>query len=83
MASLKNIVTDMADYVRNSGFTVTASMGEETVEIVDTNDNTTAFFLEYDAAVEFIENAEKLATDSGLDLDTAMYCEAKSYVDCI
>lgn len=84
MPTMNAIVTDMAEYVRRSGYSVSISdcMGEETVYIND-KDGNDVFILMYQEAVDFIERAEKLATEAGTDIDDGLCCEAKSYVDCI
>jgi len=84
MPTMNAIVTEMAEYVRRSGYSVSISdcMGEETVYIND-EDGNDVYTLMYQEAVDFIDRAEELATDSGLDIEEALYCEAKSYVDCI
>jgi hypothetical protein len=84
MPTMNAIVTEMAEYVRRSGYSVSISdcMGEETVYIND-EDGNDVFILMYQEATNFIKEAEVTATEAEVDLDTAMYCEAKSYVDCI
>lgn len=84
MPTMNAIVTEMAEYVRRSGYSVSISdcMGEETVCIND-KDGNDVFILMYQEAVDFIERAEKLATEAGTDIDDGLCREAKSYVDCI
>ena len=84
MPTMNAIVTEMAEYVRRSGYSVSVSvcMGEETVYIND-EDGNDVFILMYQEAVDFIDRAEELATEAGVDINTALDCEAKSYVDCI
>jgi len=78
--SLKNSIVEMADQVTKAGYVVEASYGEATVSIrnraagIEIN-------LDEEGAVDFIENAENLASDARVDLDTAMLAEAKQYTD--
>jgi|AntRauTorcE11898_2_1112593.scaffolds.fasta_scaffold28848_1 hypothetical protein len=83
MPTMNAIVTEMAEYVRRSGYSVEASMGEETVDIIEDASGEAVYTLMYQEATNFIKEAEVTATEAEVDLDTAMYCEAKSYVDCI
>jgi hypothetical protein len=85
MPTMNAIVTEMAEYVRRSGYSVSISdcMGEETVYIIEDASGEAVYTLMYQEATNFIKEAEVTATEAEVDLDTAMYCEAKSYVDCI
>lgn len=79
--SLTKSVEAMATQVEAAGYSVDASYGEATVKILRVSDWQVMSLLEEEAAVEFIEYAEKLATDAKTDLATALLAEAKSYVD--
>ncbi|MCA1800685.1 MAG: hypothetical protein LC650_05275 [Actinobacteria bacterium] len=79
--SLNQSIIDFAKDVERAGYSVDASYGEATVKIINrAAQEVVVEFTEADA-VDFIENAENLATDARVDIATALLAEAKQYTD--
>ena len=81
LVNLSKSVNEMATKVEDAGYIVDASYGEATVKIIRLVDRATMTLLENEDAVQYIEYAEKLATDANTDIATALLAEAKSYID--
>ena len=81
--TMNEIISEMARYVRDSGFSVDWNTSEPWVAIHDEEENDDTFFLEYEDAQEFIQQAGKMAAEAYTDLETGMLAQAKQYVDCI
>ncbi|MCA1800190.1 MAG: flagellar protein FlaG [Actinobacteria bacterium] len=79
--SLNQSIIDMAAQVEKSGYSVDASYGEATVKIINRETREVVVEFEEENAVDFIENAENLASDARVDIATALLAEAKQYTD--
>jgi hypothetical protein len=83
--SSKEIITDMANYVTKSGFIVETAeaFSSNWVAIHRVSTEEDVFFLEYDDAEQFLLEAEAKAQGAGVDFETGLLAQAKSYIDCI
>lgn len=82
--SMNEIITEMARYVRDSGFSVDWNNKVMTwVAIHDDEEGDDTFYLEDAEADEFIAEANEKAEEAGVDLETGMLAQAKQYIDCI
>jgi len=80
---MNEIVTEMARYVRDSGFSVEWNESEPWVAIHDEEENDDTFFLQYEDAEEFIREAWEKSDEGRTDVDTGMLAQAKQYIDCL
>ena len=83
MNKLAKIVTEMAEYVERSGFSVDydSSMGQVHIRHMDLEDE--GFFLEHDEAAQFTEEAQRMAFEADVDYEVGLLAQAKQYVDCL
>jgi len=83
MNKLAKIVTEMADYVTRSGFSVDYNPSMGWLAIHDDEENDDTFFLEDEEAEQFTTEAQRMAFEADLDIEVALLAQAKQYVDCI
>lgn len=81
--SMNEIITEMARYVRDSGFSVDWNNSMGWVAIHDDEENDDTFFLENEDADSFIAQANDKADEADVDLETGMLAQAKQYIDCL
>jgi hypothetical protein len=83
MLSIIEIVTEMASYVKRSGFSVeyNSSMGWVAIHNKEVEEDT--FFLQDADAEQFADEAQRMAVTADVDIDVALLAQAKQYVDCI
>lgn len=81
--TMTEIVTEMARYVKHSGFSVDWNTSMPWVAIQCDETDSDGFFLEDADAEEFIGIATKNAAEADVSLATGMLAQAKQYVDCL
>jgi hypothetical protein len=83
--TLNEIVTEMARYVQDSGFVVETAeaFSSNWVAIHRVSTEEDVFFLEFGDAEQFLLEAEAKAQEAGVDFETGLLAQAKSYIDCI
>jgi len=81
--TMKEIITEMSNYVRNSGFSVEWNESEPWVAIHDEEENDDTFFLEYEEAEQFIKEGHQKAEEADVHEVVGMLAQAKQYIDCI
>lgn len=80
---MKDIITEMARYVKDSGFSVDWNRSMGWVAIHDDEENDDTFFLEEGDAEEFVAEANQKAEEADVDLETGMLAQAKQYIDSL
>jgi len=80
---MNEIITEMARYVRDSGFSVDWNNSMGWVAIHNNEENEDVFFLEDEDAEQFIVEANERADQADVDLESGMLAQAKQYVDCL
>ena len=81
--TMNEIITEMARYVRDSGFSVDWNNSMGWVAIHNNEENEDVFFLEDEDAEQFIVEANERADQADVDLESGMLAQAKQYVDCL
>ena len=81
--TMNEIITEMARYVKDSGFSVDWNRTMGWVAIHDNEENDDTFFLEEGDAEEFVAEANQKADEADVDLETGMLAQAKQYIDCL
>lgn len=83
---MTNIVAEMARYTKASSVFVNVDYdaeGEEQILICEAGAYEPAFTLRYEDRDRFLAEAQRLADESGFDLDTGMEAAAKPYVESL
>lgn len=81
--TMNEIITEMARYVKDSGFSVDWNNSMGWVAIHNNEENEDVFFLEDEDAEQFIIEANQKADQADVDLESGMLAQAKQYVDCL
>lgn len=84
--SMTHIVAEMARYTKASSVYVNVehdAEGEEVILICEAGVREPAFILKYEEHDRFLDEAQRLADESGFDLATGMEAAAKPYAESL
>ncbi len=80
--TIKEIVLNNAEFVKNSGYSVNANQSMETVSIEHNEDSESDVFLQGHEASDFINEAQKTYEEADVTFDEALLHHAKPFIEC-